>query len=272
MENATHGAATLSLPAGAREVMLSNDALTLLLSEEMSLRITTDDATIILPSSTLEQISTGDDALIGLNVTTRPDYSLTVNITVTIDGRAITNLVTPYTVQINASNLLEPGQNANRVIALDAQGNILGGTLNPTTRIFEFEANRTGNFTIQYIEELRRVNMQLDSPVISDIAQGESAIMDVAPLIQDGRTLLPVRFISESLGADVNWDEATSEVTLTRNNQTLTFAIGEMVSGMDVPAQIVNDRTVVPLRFIAEFFGATVTFDPNTGSIEIILM
>jgi len=53
-------------------------------------------------------------------------------------------------------------------------------------------------------------------------------------------------------------------------NDVLTFAIGEMVQGMDVPAQLINDRTYVPIRFIAEFFGAQVSWDYD-GQIEIVV-
>jgi hypothetical protein len=64
-------------------------------------------------------------------------------------------------------------------------------------------------------------------------------------------------------------------VHLTIDNETLSFGIGEISAelyalGMDVPAVISNGRTMVPLRFISEFFGALVSWDSPTRSIEII--
>ncbi|MCL2838318.1 MAG: copper amine oxidase N-terminal domain-containing protein [Oscillospiraceae bacterium] len=53
------------------------------------------------------------------------------------------------------------------------------------------------------------------------------------------------------------------------DSDELTLAIGETIAGMDVPAQIINDRTFVPLRFISEFFGATVEWDEDTQTVII---
>jgi len=89
--------------------------------------------------------------------------------------------------------------------------------------------------------------------------------------MQEDRTLIPVRFIAEMLGADVDWYEPTREVTISIDGQSLTFAIGEIAPGMDIPAQIIDDRTFVPLRFVAEHFGATVSFDSTTRGIEIVM-
>ncbi|MCL2357349.1 MAG: copper amine oxidase N-terminal domain-containing protein [Defluviitaleaceae bacterium] len=111
----------------------------------------------------------------------------------------------------------------------------------------------------------------MESDVIYCLLTGEEIIMDVAPFVTDGRTLLPVRFMAYALGADIDWDDDTQEVTLTVNGDALTFAIGEAAPGMDVPAQIIDARTMVPLRFIGEFFGAEVIWCDSTESVEIIL-
>ena len=95
----------------------------------------------------------------------------------------------------------------------------------------------------------------------------------------DKHTLVPIRFIAEALGAAVDWTRATEYspmlVHITLNGQTLTFGIGELTPelaavGMDVPAQIMDNRTMVPLRFIGEFFGALVEWDGETRGIGII--
>ena len=111
--------------------------------------------------------------------------------------------------------------------------------------------------------------LQLDSHTITDQDGNTIAEMDVLPIIQDGRTLIPVRFISEALGASVSWNDNTREVTLAQGGESLTFAIGETAPGMDIPAQIINDRTMVPLRFISEFFGAEVQWHETTRTIQI---
>ena len=96
---------------------------------------------------------------------------------------------------------------------------------------------------------------------------------DTEPQIIDNSTMVPIRFIAEELGADVSWNDETREVTLTFSTAnltlSLTFTIGEKISGMDVPAQIISDRTFVPLRFIGEFFGAEVDWDGKSQMVII---
>ena len=81
----------------------------------------------------------------------------------------------------------------------------------------------------------------------------------VIPIIKLGRTLLPVRFIAESFGYEVGWDASTQTVTLKGNNSVVTMKIGDYFinvdgvdTAMDVPAQIVEGRTLIPLRALCE--------------------
>ncbi|MCL1883206.1 MAG: cellulase family glycosylhydrolase [Defluviitaleaceae bacterium] len=117
-----------------------------------------------------------------------------------------------------------------------------------------------------------RLRIQMDSYNIVNIADNSVAeTMDVLPMIVDGRTLIPVRFIANALGADVLWDEDEQRVTLESEDNSLSFVIGEAAQGMDVPAQIIDGRTMVPIRFVGEFFGALFTWDEATATIEFII-
>jgi hypothetical protein len=118
----------------------------------------------------------------------------------------------------------------------------------------------------------RTLLLRLDSFEIQELnGDAPSLVMDVLPIVENGTTLLPVRHIAEALGAEVSWNEETREVTLTDGSTSIIFAIGEIVEGMEVPAQIVEGRTMVPLRFISEFFGADVHWDEEERSIEITI-
>ncbi|MCL1845664.1 MAG: copper amine oxidase N-terminal domain-containing protein, partial [Defluviitaleaceae bacterium] len=133
------------------------------------------------------------------------------------------------------------------------------------------DTDAPGEYNGDAEEHLRRLMLRIDSYEIIDAATGEIILtMDVAPQIANGRTLVPVRFVSDALGATVAWNEATREVTLTKGDVMLTFAIGETAPGMDAPAQIVDGRTMVPLKFVGEFFGAMVEWDDEARTIEII--
>ncbi|MCL2616930.1 MAG: copper amine oxidase N-terminal domain-containing protein [Defluviitaleaceae bacterium] len=135
----------------------------------------------------------------------------------------------------------------------------------------EPEAEATVEPVQQPAEEgSRHFTMTLGSTEIVDAATGATTQMDVVPVVEEGRTLVPVRFVAQALGGSASWNEATSEVTITIGSETLTFAIGEVVEGMDIPAQLIDNRTMVPLNFIAEHFGAEVSFDDTTRIIEVI--
>ena len=99
---------------------------------------------------------------------------------------------------------------------------------------------------------------------------------DVPPVIVDGRTLVPLRAIFEALGASVEWDNDTRSVLSERAGSSVSLTVGSnlmKVNGvdkiLDVPAQIIQDRTLVPLRAISEAFECSVEWDNSTRSVLI---
>ena len=105
---------------------------------------------------------------------------------------------------------------------------------------------------------------------------GKNVISDVAPFINNERTLVPIRVISENLGYNVNWDNNSRKVTVKNSNKTIELFIGKKnvsVNGVDnsidVAPMIKNDRTFVPLRFISESFDNDVKWDNNTRTVRI---
>lgn len=106
---------------------------------------------------------------------------------------------------------------------------------------------------------------------------GKNLPSDVPPVIKSGRTLVPVRVISEALGADVNWDSTLQEITITKNDKVIKLMInnkqvlqnGQKLTDLDVPAQIVSGRTVVPVRFVSEALGAEVGWDDKTQTVSV---
>lgn len=98
---------------------------------------------------------------------------------------------------------------------------------------------------------------------------------NVVPVIKDGRTLVPVRFISESLNADVDWNDKTKTITITNEDTKISLVIGSKViiingkeSYLDVPAQIIEERTFIPLRALVEALNKKVFWD-DRGLIVI---
>ena len=99
---------------------------------------------------------------------------------------------------------------------------------------------------------------------------------DVPPVIIEGRTLVPVRAIFEELGADVEWNADTQTVTATKDSLNVVLQINNTsasINGetktLDVPAQIVDGRTMVPARFVTESMGCNVGWNADTQTVTI---
>lgn len=99
------------------------------------------------------------------------------------------------------------------------------------------------------------------------MVKNEYIDMPVDPIIKEGRTLVPLRAIFESLGADVEWEQSTQTVTGKLNDTIIKLQINNKLASvngsevtLDVPATINNGRTLVPVRFIGESLGAKVDY------------
>lgn len=116
---------------------------------------------------------------------------------------------------------------------------------------------------------------------------------DSAPVIENNRTLVPVRIITENLGFEVSWDPDTKTVLVYKikdgkmdeDSKQLALTIGDTRVGilnskeaiakdklfveLDAPAKIINNRTMVPVRFIAEEFGQKVDWDGASRTVVI---
>ncbi len=111
---------------------------------------------------------------------------------------------------------------------------------------------------------------------------GKFVPTDVPPIIKNNRTLVPIRFVTEAVGADVEWDPVQRKVTITLNNDKVELYIGKNTAYVNgVPKQIdpnnpkvvpiiIHNRTYVPIRFIMEAFGAQVEWDGTTRTVTII--
>ncbi len=99
---------------------------------------------------------------------------------------------------------------------------------------------------------------------------------DQEPVIENGRTLVPVRVIFEELGASVEWDDATRTVTAKKGGTTIQLQIdsntmykNNTAITLDVPAQIQGGRTLVPARAVSEAFNCKVDWDGDLQTVII---
>lgn len=108
------------------------------------------------------------------------------------------------------------------------------------------------------------------------LLDGNELEFDVPPQIIDERTMVPLRVIFEAMGAKVDWNGEMRTVTASTADTTVKMTVDntEMyINGaavtLDVPPQIVDDRTLVPARAVAESFGAEVDWDGETDTVII---
>ncbi|WP_017755437.1 copper amine oxidase N-terminal domain-containing protein [Calidifontibacillus oryziterrae] len=108
---------------------------------------------------------------------------------------------------------------------------------------------------------------------------GVEKTMDVAPFIEASRTYLPVRYVAKAVGVEgenILWDEATRKVTILKDGRVAQLTIGSnilTVNGaqipMDVKAKVVDGRTVLPLRAVAQALGAQVDWNEADQTVTV---
>ena len=119
------------------------------------------------------------------------------------------------------------------------------------------------------------------------LVNGESKNLDAPPILYEDRTMVPLRFIAEALGADVKWDPAEQKIMIAggkgsgpaeKTQFDVILKIGQnqaLVNGksktLDVPPMLYERRTIVPLRFIAEALGADVKYDSVEQCVTITM-
>lgn len=106
---------------------------------------------------------------------------------------------------------------------------------------------------------------------------GVASSLDVPAQILADRTMVPVRFVSETIGAEVGWDNTDRKVTITMGSRMVEAWVdkseakvnGQAVA-LDVPPRIVSDRTLVPLRFVSENLGLVVGWDNANRAVYVV--
>jgi len=165
---------------------------------------------------------------------------------------------------------LDPSQTQGIVAArLQASGvmPLLGGTLSQNRESFQFITDTLSSFAVLQGQEFTSIHLRVGSELLR--INNQQSISDAPPVILNERTMVPVRLIAEAFGAEVSWDEDSRTATISQNGTTIDLPIDVAQPGMDVPATIINDRTMVPLRFVSETLGASVIWNSRISEISI---
>jgi hypothetical protein len=143
--------------------------------------------------------------------------------------------------------------------------------------------NITSNHTIEavFLKQSSQIVIVLKIGNSTFTVNGSTKTLDSPPIIKNGRTLLPIRPVVEALGGTVGWDGTEKKVTVTLGSTTIELWIGKntaRVNGVSKPIdstnskvvpEIINGRTMLPLRFVTENLGCQLQWDPNTQTITI---
>ncbi len=157
-----------------------------------------------------------------------------------------------YTVNLNTQ-----GANHINILAFDDAGNKVAKTI-----------------TVNYIKRVT-VIMQIGNNFV--YVNGAQRKLSYPPFIYKGRTMVPLRFLSEVFNAQIDWDPIFKIVTVFLGGKKIRVQVGNTVydnngkiATLDAPPIIKNGHTFVPLRLIIEAFGGSVTWDPKMQVINIV--
>ena len=98
---------------------------------------------------------------------------------------------------------------------------------------------------------------------------GKAFTNDVAPVIMNDRTLVPIRVVTETFGGSADWNALTKEVTLNLDGKTIKMTVGQTINKYGVAPMIIDGRTYVPIRFVADEMGAVTTWINATRTVVI---
>ncbi len=115
-----------------------------------------------------------------------------------------------------------------------------------------------------------------EEDTITVMVDNEEVEFDQTPTIVDGRTLVPIRAVFEKAGAAVSWDQASLTATIERGGNTVQISPGKDIMfrngkavALDVPAQMINDRILIPVRAISDALDFGVTWNGYLSTVLI---
>lgn len=138
------------------------------------------------------------------------------------------------------------------------------------------EGNGAEKAVVSTEKATEETQVKTDDAIKVVVDRKEIIFTDQAPIIKNDRTMIPLRGVLETMGIDIVWNAEEQSITAERGDSYALFKIGETTLKtdegeitLDVSPEIINDRTMIPLRAITESFGAEVTWDADTKTVTI---
>lgn len=155
-----------------------------------------------------------------------------------------------------------------------------GNSINETIQRIETKMGKITSPNNVHSSQVRKKSdvqiASLTKDEVTIVVNGQTQYFPQPAVIKDGRILVPLRGIFETLGAKVTWNEVTQTATGVKDKNKVIVQLGNKVAyvndkevELDVPAQTINGSIMVPLRFVSESFGASINWDSSTKTVYI---
>ena len=201
-----------------------------------------------------------------------PDSVTSIGDQAFYDCSSLESIVIPDSVTSIGSTAFDGCSNLESVVIPDSVTSIGDEAFDNSSSLTDVSDGGSEN----ELEDMKKSQIILTIGDKEALVFGEAKENDVAPKIVNDRTMLPIRFIAEALGAEVEWNGLEQKVTIVKDDIEIIIAIdsdkaivnGETVT-LDSPAFIENERTYLPLRFISENLGAKVEWVEDAQQVII---
>ncbi|MFZ7103943.1 MAG: stalk domain-containing protein [Peptococcaceae bacterium] len=144
----------------------------------------------------------------------------------------------------------------------------LGGTYDEGTGLFTFYTDSFSYYGVVKYQGLVKISLGINKLTVK--VNWETRYLDVPTALIDNRTMVPLRFVGENLGAEVAWSAEDRTVIMKKDGRTLRLPMDQALPGLDVPPAVQNGRTLVPLRYVAEALDVYVIWLPQERLVNIV--
>ncbi len=278
---------SVSLTDGQAQVSLAAQGIALLVKAGKGLSVQFGSINVQLPLELLAAYDTSNGAALSISVAETPsgagagldegdELLLAVDISTNFSGN--TGLRLPAPPGVDPTGLRIRVEHSDGTVEQITPTVVIG---EDGRTYLEINVDRFSRFIIYQPADTQPVaetTIRLTVGSTEAFINGQAHQLGVAPRITagGGRTLVPIRFISETLGADVTWVSKTRQVHIVHGSVDIWLTLGSnraLVNGqvviIDAPALVESGRTFVPLRFVSETLGATVQYQSTTKTIII---
>ncbi|MCL2572862.1 MAG: copper amine oxidase N-terminal domain-containing protein, partial [Defluviitaleaceae bacterium] len=196
------------------------------------------------------------------------------SMTVLVDGEAAEDILTIISVYVGDLDLSDEQLLMFRGFVIDPDTGIytaIPGSFSPDRDYFYFEFSGSGIIGAM-IYELPIPLLRLTINQYNYYYRGTPQTSDAAPFITQNRTMVPIRLVSEALGATPRWDRATRTAYIYYGDTVLRLPVGQpLPDGMGTP-ELHNNRVLVPLRFVIENFDAFTFWDGANREVAVYVL